>query len=508
MVRLINVCLALLVSAAMTFGLVELGLRLIGFGPPSINTEFDPHTGWRGQPKSRIVNETSEFEAEIELDALGLRDDFDSKKDAEKPVETFRVLCLGDSFVGGYTVNREHLFVDMLERAWSKELRGIDVVNAGVQGYSTDQQLVWLQRHGADFAPDLVIAFPYENDIWWNGQETYVGEPKPAFDEAGIRVPRTLEEPEARGWFGRTAIGNLGRLFQDAPRIEVDGRKLPVEWTSRLTSPPEETLRAERVTKALIGQLSREAERLGARFAVCPIPTRASMVAAGDGPFDPERPTRVFKEAAEAVDTPVLRVADALRTAQADGLAPYYEKDFHLSPTGNAVLAEAVYQALDRLALVPLRRESSPTARPDHAALEGLGGGFPKWPFVYLLLTLGLGALYAKTYPDEGAPRAFAQVAALLAVVFAVALGGAALLGSLSPTVGKLVLVAALLALFTFIAYKLGDRLGTILEVLKAFTLRGHWYLLPLLCVLLTVGSLLIVAASSPLVAPFIYTLF
>ena len=37
---------------------------------------------------------------------------------------------------------------------------------------------------------------------------------------------------------------------------------------------------------------------------------------------------------------------------------------------------------------------------------------------------------------------------------------------------------------------------------------RGHWYLMPLVVILLTVGSLLVVAASSPLVAPFIYTLF
>ena len=45
-------------------------------------------------------------------------------------------------------------------------------------------------------------------------------------------------------------------------------------------------------------------------------------------------------------------------------------------------------------------------------------------------------------------------------------------------------------------------------ELLKAFTLRGHWYLMPLVVILLSVGSLLVVAASSPLIAPFIYTLF
>ena len=59
-----------------------------------------------------------------------------------------------------------------------------------------------------------------------------------------------------------------------------------------------------------------------------------------------------------------------------------------------------------------------------------------------------------------------------------------------------------------FVVWKLGRRVGTILELLQSFTLRGHWYLMPLVVVLLTIGSLLVVAASSPLIAPFIYTLF
>ena len=45
-------------------------------------------------------------------------------------------------------------------------------------------------------------------------------------------------------------------------------------------------------------------------------------------------------------------------------------------------------------------------------------------------------------------------------------------------------------------------------KLLVAFVGRGHWYLMPLVTILLTIGSLLVVAASSPLVAPFIYTLF
>ena len=65
-----------------------------------------------------------------------------------------------------------------------------------------------------------------------------------------------------------------------------------------------------------------------------------------------------------------------------------------------------------------------------------------------------------------------------------------------------------MLGLLTFVLAKLGRRLSTIAELVAAFTRRGHWYLMPLIVVLLSIGSLLVVAASSPLVAPFIYTLF
>jgi hypothetical protein len=64
------------------------------------------------------------------------------------------------------------------------------------------------------------------------------------------------------------------------------------------------------------------------------------------------------------------------------------------------------------------------------------------------------------------------------------------------------------LVVLGFVGWKLGRRLATIAELFRSFTLRGHWYLMPLVVVLLTIGSLLVVAASSPLIAPFIYTLF
>jgi hypothetical protein len=96
----------------------------------------------------------------------------------------------------------------------------------------------------------------------------------------------------------------------------------------------------------------------------------------------------------------------------------------------------------------------------------------------------------------------------MLSAVALIIGAGSAGLDLLSPLQAKIASVLFVGGLLIFIAYKLGRRLTTISELLWAFSRRGHWYLMPLVVVLLSIGSLLVVAASSPLVAPFIYTLF
>lgn len=505
--KFINILLAIAVSLGLGIGLFEVGLRLIGFSPPSINTEFDADLGWRGKPGSTIRNKSAEFDVELKIDALGLRDDYDDEAKRAKGRDVFRIIFLGDSFVNGYTVDREDLFVDRLERAYATEARKIEIVNAGIQGYSTDQQLRWLQKNGDAFDPDLVVLFPYENDIWWNASETYAGEPKPLYDEAGDLIQRTLPVRTPRSWFERTAIGNLPRFFKGTQTVETaDGKSIPVEISSRLEAPPEATKTAEARTRVLIAKMAQEAKGLGAAFAVCPIPTKG-LVAGSKGTLDDSRPHKLFVDAAKAAGATVLDPLNDLRKSVEDGATPYYDHDFHLDAEGNGVLAASLYKSLDAYAIVPSRSSESSTAPPEPKDIRG-GKGWPKWPLWYAGLLAALGTLYSRTYPDESAASSYVRVGLLLGVVFATAMGVSALVGALPPVAGKILLVGLIIGLLTFVAYKLGDRIGTIFELLKAFTMRGHWYLMPLLSVLLTVGSLLVVAASSPLVAPFIYTLF
>lgn len=507
--KALNVMFALLVSAAIAIGVFEGGLRLLGLGPPAINTEFDAELGWRAMPDHSIERSSSEFDVTLTTDALGLRDDFASADAIAKAAGVHRVLFLGDSFVNGYTVAREDLFVDRLEAAYAAEGRPIEIVNAGVQGYSTDQQLLWLRRHGDALAPDLVVVFPYENDIWWNARGQYIDEPKPLLGDDGQPVSgHELVAPPARTLWGKTATANLARLFQSVPTVEVDGAAVPVELSSRLTAAPEVTLIAERRTAGLLAAVAAEAQRLGSRFVACPIPSRAHIESGGraDDRVDPARPHRVLTEAARSLGAGAIDIAGPLRAAHEGGTQVYYRHDFHLNPAGNAVVSAALHDAFDANGLVPALVDPAMATPPPQSG--GASDGLPRWPLWYLGLTLLFGTLYSRSYAEESAASVYVRVALLLAVVFATAIGVGALVESLAPTTGRIVLLGLVIALLTFVAYKLGDRIGTIVELLAAFALRGHWYLMPLLSVLLTVGSLLVVAASSPLVAPFIYTLF
>jgi len=515
--KIVNVLLAVLVSLLMVALVLEGGLRLIGLGPPNTGLRFDPKLGWALRADHKFVNKSDEFRVVLETDAHGLRDDYHG--DAAKPAGTYRVLCLGDSFTLGFTNSREELFVDQLEHWWQAEGRKVEVINAGVQAYSTDQQLAWLEEHGAQWAPDLVLMFPYENDLYWNLKDAYAGSAKPVYDDRGVRVGGELQDRMTRSFVERTAIGSK-LLSKRTPleRITVTGteRQILAEQAVLLVDPPALAAEAERRTSAIFHQAGATARKLGAKLVVCPIPSHsqvdprhaaevmgATVLKLPRETWDPALPYEMLKRAAATGADVVLDPLPVIQAAEVAGTAQYHKQDWHLSAEGNRSLAEFLHGALDERALLPDKVQAVALAAP-----PARGGGLPGWVPVFGVLWALLGTLYTRTYRDEPAALAFFKVGGLLALIFTIAIGGTSLIAMLNPRVAQIVLVAVILTILGFVAYKLGDRLGTAAELLKCFTLRGHWYLMPLLAVLVTIGSLLVVAASSPLVAPFIYTLF
>jgi GDSL-like lipase/acylhydrolase family protein len=93
----------------------------------------------------------------------GLRDSRNFTYD--KPAGTFRVLSLGDSHTQGYEVRQDATFSAVLERYLRGHSVNAQVLNAGVSGYSTAEELAYLVYEGYKYRPDVVVVGFYANDF-------------------------------------------------------------------------------------------------------------------------------------------------------------------------------------------------------------------------------------------------------------------------------------------------------------------------------------------------------
>lgn len=529
--RALNVLLSILVSLLIAALVFEGGLRLIGMGPPATLNRFDPKVGWVKKPDIEVVKTFDEIPTvTFHTNSLGLRDD--PMPSPAKPAGTYRILMLGDSFTLGYTVGREDLFVDLLERRYLAEGRPVDVVNAGTEGYSTDQEVAWYMAYGKDYDADLVVLLPYDNDVFWCGEERYTAFRKPRFVADG-RLESTDDLPNETNGLGRTtAIGRLLTPRSTVPMMETSGgRRVPTEFGVLLHDPPPNVEEAkERFGGALQGMIE-ACETTGAKLVIAPIPSHASV----DDEFrtrfgkeflgvQPEEwdPNLVIDSLLAAARRGRIDAVDArpdMRAAHWDQPCyhDYFDADheWHLNAAGNHAFASFLYDALEPY-VPPKEREAS---EEDLAAFAPTGGGDdsdgsggpPFFVVLYLGLWAALTALYYGHYQDEAFWLPPLKVGLILVFVFSIFMGvdaGVSWLALHYPGWSGWVLGVLVALVLGFVAYKMGNRLATMAELLWAFMLRGHWYLMPMVVVLLTIGSLLVVAASSPLVAPFIYTLF
>jgi lysophospholipase L1-like esterase len=524
-VRAVNVLLAFGVSLLIGLAVLELGLRLIpAFAPPATLNRFDPVTGWSKAPDKHVTRRVAGEKIHFDINEHGLRDD--PGVGPRKEPNTYRVLTLGDSFVLGYTVNRGDLFVDQLEGWWKSEDRRIDVVNTGTEGWSTDQEVAWFLEHGKQYQPDLVLLFPYENDVYWNGQGSYAGgaQPKPMFTPGGLPEERKLVQPRGKSWLATTATARfLGVTGTKLRQLLRGPGPMNPEFGVLLEETPPELQDALSRTEGAFEGLLEACRIVGARLLVVPIPSKSAIDPderayfaswehglAGrvpDSAWSPDRPVNLFLEMArehgiEALD-PRAYLIEANKREKL-----YFPRgvEWHFNAAGNQAFATWLHDELDRREVFPAEHRARQAGGiPPHVAPAG---GVPTFLYVFAALWAFLGTAFCVTYPKEPRLRSVLGVGAMLAVVFTIILGGAQLLGLIPHTWTPWIMGGFVLVVLGFVSWKLGRRLATIAELFRSFTLRGHWYLMPLVVVLLTIGSLLVVAASSPLIAPFIYTLF
>lgn len=78
-------------------------------------------------------------------------------------------MLLGDSFTFGEGVRLEDTFAVRLEEKLQRSRPGAEVLNLGISSWNTQDELIYLNRAGLDFDPDLVLAVFVLNDAAYSG---------------------------------------------------------------------------------------------------------------------------------------------------------------------------------------------------------------------------------------------------------------------------------------------------------------------------------------------------
>ena len=150
-----TVILSLLLFAA----LLEVVVRVFNLAQPRIG-EADPIYGFAHIPNQTEINKHG---VRIHIGGHGFRG---PTPKVEKEPGSFRVVTLGDSFVFAASIDYENTFAGLLNARFKKENKPIEVIDMGVDGYGTAQELLVYQNIARRYKPDLVIlCFYVGNDL-------------------------------------------------------------------------------------------------------------------------------------------------------------------------------------------------------------------------------------------------------------------------------------------------------------------------------------------------------
>ena len=325
-------------ALALTIGsivgsLLVVELALVAFGSPL------PETAWQTfalhQPDSDLIYGmvpgtshrwvTDEFEEVAQINRHGLRGSPIGEK--ERP----RIIVLGDSMTFGQGVRDEETYASQLEGMFYSDGLSVQVINAGVKGYGTDQayKLFTTRLRGSN--PDIVVLALYANDLGDNinlslfeiGHNRLV--PLDATRHPLYRQGRMLAlAPSfiANSHLGRLLIPRISGIGAFDPRTETPAAE-PLQWVRRKF-------------ELVVAELVRMGAEDGFEVVLLGIPSR------DDAPDQ-----YLWLETADRSGVPFLDLNRIHEWREERGRF-FFEKDPHLNVSGHREVAEVLHRFLTR----------------------------------------------------------------------------------------------------------------------------------------------------------------
>ena len=212
---LLGVVFALLVT--------EVALRFISIGLDDDFSVPDLQRGWSLRPNFSgwTAEENTVY---VYINSDGLRD---REHSMAKSADTVRLAVLGDSYMEAKNVALDKTFSSFLEGNLNACLepkgKRAEIINFGVDGYGTAQELLTFRHHAVNYSPDVVLlAFYTNNDVYNNSRPLNPAsyfDLSPYFVFQGDRLVlddsflRVVTPDAQQPWFRRMRIAVTSRSF-------------------------------------------------------------------------------------------------------------------------------------------------------------------------------------------------------------------------------------------------------------------------------------------------------
>ena len=289
--RKVKGCLAklflLLVSTGFALALAETGTRILCadrvvlFPRYHTDAQYGPYRLRRLRPSTSFRHTDIDGTWLFTTNAQGFRDTRDYSYD--KNPGTLRVLCLGDSQTEGFEARQESVYPEVIRRRLLRLGRPVEVMNTGVSGFGTAEELAFLENEGLKYKPDVVVLGWYANDPDDNVKSGLF-----ALDN-GVLVPRKYEHlpgvsilnvinrvPPLRwasehSWFYSLLFNYVWDLKKDL--LSKKGAAEASEFTARAPAREKAAMNYQNELSAkLIARLHESCAKAGARLVILDIP--------------------------------------------------------------------------------------------------------------------------------------------------------------------------------------------------------------------------------------------
>jgi hypothetical protein len=359
--RLVLVFGALLVSLA----LAEMSVRFVAPQPTGMS-----HQDRYGLPLHYpgITRYLPQYGHVVSFNRVGMRD---REHSVQKPAGVFRILLLGDSFMEAVQVPFEASLASLLERNLAS-VRGkrVEVINAGVSGWGTDDELRYLTRYGLRYKPDLVVvAITLHNDVSDNLRETWHTVVRGVLQEK--QVPATpfwrYQQLRVKSFIAtRFQLYQLWRRVRHGGQIRRAGRALNTHVLDLFREkPPAEIERGIALTDHLLAALRDTTRAAGGQVALVLLPIRYQLADSAFVEFARHgtaaqqelaigRPQIVMGEIAGRLEIPVIDLLPKFRewTASNHSDPLFLEWDGHWNEAGHRLATQVVVAGLQQSGLL------------------------------------------------------------------------------------------------------------------------------------------------------------